>query len=191
MDIRGFALKTSLAIAGLLLPGSPSAWAQAEIGAYGGGAHFAGGTHAVVGGTVGVHASEVFQVSGEANYIPLGSSSFSAAGLGSSSSSAKLLNFGGGVAVGIPTSGGKVVPYVVAVAGVGHFTSGISGTGLLSGVAGSSASNSAYVGGGTGLRLMLGKSWGFRPEVRYQRYVQNGGGNLLLFTGGIFLQFGK
>ena len=189
MTNRLFRLSYYVAVSGLLLS-SHSAWAQAEIAAYGGGAHFAGGTHAVAGGSVGVRASQLFQVFGDANYIPLSSVKYSVPGIsGSTSQSTKLLNFGGGVMAGMPANSGKVLPYALAVAGIGH--SSVSGNSIFSGIGASVSDNSVYVGGGAGLRMMISESWGFRPEVRLQRYLQNGGSTLVLFTGGIFFNFGK
>ena len=190
MKFHRLAFEASLALAGLILIASRPAFAQAEIGAYGGGAHQTGGTHAVAGGSVGVHVSQVFQLFGDVNYIPLGSQKFSVPGVGSSSFSAKMLNLGGGVMAGIPTSGGKVTPYVLVIGGVGHQSVSYSSSGPISTSGSASAGNFGYFGGGSGIRLMAGQSWGFRPEFRYQHYLQ-GGGNLLLFTGGIFFQFGK
>jgi hypothetical protein len=48
------------------------------------------------------------------------------------------------------------------------------------------------VGAGGGVRIYAGKNWGFKPEVRYQRYQLSGGYiNTAIFSGGVFYQFGK
>jgi hypothetical protein len=139
-------------------------------------------------------ASENLQVFGEFNYIPLGSASFTvdAPGVpGSSRSSARLLNFGGGALFSFAPSEAKAMPYVAALVGNGRASFSASGTGSLGAGSVSGATNSLYAGAGIGLRYLLGSNWGIRPEFRYHRYLQNGGGNLLTFTGGVFFQFGK
>jgi opacity protein-like surface antigen len=165
---------------------------KSEVSGYGGGASLSdgGGTHGIAGGTAGVNVSEKLHVFADVNYVPLGKSSFAYGGSGVSSS-AKLINFGGGVSSAFMSQGSKVSPYVLGVFGVGRASAKVSVT-----VAGQSTSEGAsdtnpYLGGGVGLRYMVGENWGVRPEVRYQRYLTDGGGHVLMFTAGVFFQFGR
>jgi hypothetical protein len=175
MNHRRFVLTAGLILAAAI---GSTAYAQTEITGYGGLAH-SGGTHATFGGAVGFRVSDPIQLFGEANYIPLGS--YNAFGI---SGSSKLVNFGGGLNYNFTTRSSQFAPYLVAAAGLGHSSASFSGYG-------SASDNSVYAGFGAGFRYKLGTSWGIRPEVRYQRYLQNGGSNLLLITGGIYYQFAR
>jgi hypothetical protein len=178
MRILKIAVAGGFAIAGLILGSLPVRAEGGELAVYGGGIHIGdgGGNHATVGGDAGFNAGAHLQIFGEANYSPLGS-------YGSVSS--KLLNAGGGARIRFAEAEAeaKVIPYVSLLGGVGRTS--------VSGMGSSASSSSAYAGAGFGANLKAGAHWGVRPEVRYQRYMQHGGGNALLFMGGLFYQFGK
>ncbi|HLK63071.1 MAG TPA: hypothetical protein VKU19_06505 [Bryobacteraceae bacterium] len=165
---------------------------EGDVAIYGGGSHLDdnGGTHATVGGAAGISPGDNLQLFGEFNYIPLGSYNGGVAGVQTSASS-RLLNFGGGVRVHFAPKGSKAKPFVVVVAGDGRTTA--SGSASVAGFSSSfsGSSSSVYAGGGGGVSIFAGEHWGFRPEFRYQRYVQNGGGNVLMFTAGVFFQLGR
>jgi len=175
MNYRRFVLAAGLALAASL---GTTAYAQTEIAGYGGIAQF-GGTHMAGGGSAGFRLSNPVQLFGEANFVPLGS--YSAYGV---SGSEKLFNFGGGIHYNFTPGSSPFSPYLVGAAGLGHSSASISGLG-------SASANNLYAGFGAGFRYKVGSSWGIRPELRYQRYLQNGGGNLLLATVGIYYQFAR
>jgi hypothetical protein len=147
-----------------------------------------GGTHAMGGGSLGVRAVEHLRVFGEFTYSQLGSLDASTQDV-SASLKDKLYSFGGGVDYGFGSSQ-RAVPYVLGVLGDGHETYGLSAS-----AGGQSVSqnietfNHFYAGFGGGVRLFVGEHWGFKPEVRYQRYTSSGW-NSVIATVGVFYQFG-
>jgi hypothetical protein len=161
-----------LALAGLVAASTTLARAEGEISGYGGLAHL-GGTHGIVGGMAGTNVMDRLHLFGEFNYVPLGSS------LGAS---AKMINFGGGVQFKFGAPGGPFDPYVAGMVGNGRTSAKYLGI--------SASENSIYAGMGAGFRYRVGSNWGIRPELRYQRYLQHGGGNMLQVTAGIYYQFG-
>ena len=177
-------------------------WADGkmELAGYGGGISIdqGGGTHAIIGGSVGAAIVDKLRVFGEFNYAPLGSASFAGDVEGVSvlaHVSQKLYNFGGGVEYGFGSST-RAVPYVLGAIGIGHSALTGTGTGSMGSVRASAdiseSSNALYFGGGGGIRLYAGQHWGIKPEFRYQRYQQSeGGGNTFVYTVGLFFQFGK
>lgn len=178
-------------------------WAQGkpELAGFGGGITIdqGGGTHGVVGGTVGAEIVEKLRVFGELGYAPLGKASFAGNIEGvnvMSVASAKLYNFGGGIDYSFGSSKSKAAPYVVAALGVGHQSlsaTGVAGSGTSRVTVDLSDSvNAVYFGVGGGVRLYAGKSWGIKPEFRYQRYhAADGSNNSALYTVGLFYQFGR
>jgi hypothetical protein len=133
----------------------------------------------------------------EFGYSTLASSSFSTSASGvtvTGNASVKLANFGGGAHYSFRSSEAKVRPYITGELGVGHFY----GTGSGTGSSGNSANvsigvtNALYSGVGGGVRLYVGQNWGFKPEVRYQRYQSSLiGSNTVQYSVGLFYQFGK
>jgi hypothetical protein len=196
--------RTSLLRAPVLLSGAfllaSLAYADSsiEIAGYGGGMTLdqSGGTHAVAGGSAGIHFGKA-AVFGEFNYVPLASASASGNVMGisvTSQGSEKLYNFGGGFTYDFGSST-RVVPYVLGVLGVGHSSVKATGSAANLGpfsISVNASDNAVYGGGGAGVRLYAGQHWGIKPEVRFQRYQQSGGGgNTVLYTVGLFYQFGK
>jgi hypothetical protein len=131
-----------LAIAGRAAEGEHYA---GEIAGYGGMQHFPGVTKALLGGQIGSIIGKQSLVFVETSYAPLGEGN-------------NLINFGGGLHIGIPTSIEKLVPYFSVVGGLGRF----SGNG--------ESANRAMYGAGFGARYFVGDRWGVRPEFRWQRY---------------------
>jgi hypothetical protein len=192
-------IRVSCLLAGTLLF-SASAFADGagEVAGFGGGtAITGGGVNPLVGGSAGYQVIDHLQIFGEFSVAPLASVAAAAASQASAltgvSVTAKetLYNYGGGMDFSFGSSK-KVVPYVVMAVGVGHFSA--SATATVGGVSGSgsASSNSVYLGAGGGVRIYAGDHWGIKPEFRYQRYTDSGGGlNSANFTVGLFYQFGK
>jgi hypothetical protein len=166
---------------------------------YGGGVSVTGGggTYGLVGGEIGGDIADRVHPFAEFNYIPLGSASLSSNSGGTyvqASASARMLDFGGGLQVNLRPKGSAAAPYLVAAFGEGHQSVSASGTGTSGSstatVSMSESANNAYVGFGGGLRYFVSEHWGLRPEFRYQRYT-SGGGDILMFSVGVFRRFGK
>lgn len=174
---------------------SATAFAQGgagEIAVFGGGTALSagGGTHALVGASAGVRVSGGLRIFGEFGLVPLAAINESYEGINASATD-RLYNFGGGLDYSFGSSK-TVVPYVLGAAGLSHQS--VSATANSSGFSATvgMAANSAYFGGGAGVRLYIGQKWGVKPEVRYQRYQNSGGSaNAADFTVGLFYEFGK
>jgi hypothetical protein len=165
---------------------------KVEVAGFGGGIYLSGGagTHALVGGSGAVRIVDHLRMFGEFSYSELGSASASDEGV-SATVKNKLYSIGGGADYSFGSSK-RVVPYVLAAGGVGHQTVGLSASvGGTTASANVATSNSAYVGVGGGVRIYAGDNWGFKPEVRFQRYSGADGGSSGVFTVGIFYQFVK
>lgn len=179
----------NVALRGLVLLAGASVfstvtWADgAEVSGFGGGTTLGGGlgTHAVVGGNAAYRLGDHIHLFGEFNHSTILSETISGI-----TGSAGLTNFGGGVDYGFGSPTSKLRPYVTAALGVGHFSAGAAGVSI-------SVGNSVYSGFGGGVRLYVGQHWGFKPEVRYQRYLSSvaQGTNTVLYTVGLFYQFGE
>ena len=189
--------KTMAAVAAITLGCATQTWASGgEVAVFGGGIAFSGGggSHGMAGGSVGANVSDKIHIFGEASYVPLGSSNFGGSYSGisvSSKASAKMLQFGGGLQYLFAEKDAKLAPYLTAVAGDARQTFSASSSAAGVSVTSSGSSSTLYVGGGAGLRYSVGSNWGIRPEIRYQRYLQNGGGGAFSFVLGAFFQFGK
>ena len=110
----------------------------------------------------------------------------------SAHASGRLFAFDGGINIHLGAPASKVVPYVVAGAGLGHssYSASVSGYGMDFSASGSDTGGVA--GGGIGVRLYVGEHWGFKPEFKVQRIFGEGNGvTLLRFAAGVFYQFGK
>jgi outer membrane protein W len=169
----------------------------AEVSGFGGGITMDGGTgtHAALGGGAAYLLGDNVHLFGEFSYATLASASMSS-GTTTANASAKLASFGGGADYSFGSSSSKLRPYVLAALGVGHFYGTASADGFSATVG---IANDLYTAVGGGVRLYLTKRWGLKPEVRYQRYESSqssllGGGigssNSLLYTVGVFYQFG-
>ncbi len=172
---------------------------KVEIAGYGGVSWLSGGdsAHGMGGGTAGVNIGRMLQIFGEGSYIPMGSASLTASGPGGAvhaSATARLLSFGGGIHIKIPASS-KAQPYALAAVGYGHQSASGSASGSSWGTPVSASvsmsQGNAYGGFGGGSRYFIGKSWGLRPEFRYQNYFGDGGGGLIIASAGVFVQFGR
>jgi hypothetical protein len=98
----------------------------------------------------------------------------------------KMQGYGGAVRFNIAPRG-KIVPYGIFDGGGARLTASESGVAV--------SSNGSYFGGGGGVSLYLGKSWGIRPECRFNRFYYtfhgvSGNTNVFAATAGIFFQFG-
>ena len=178
---------------------SPLTWAAgAEISASGGGVSVGsgGGTHGEYGVEAGVGIGDRAHIFGEFGFSQIASQAFQTSSNGvnvSGNVSVNLANYGAGFDYGFGSSK-KVIPYVVAAGGVGHFFASGAGTGS-NGVSASVSipvANDGYLGVGGGLRLFIGSNWGVKPEFRFQRYFDSGGSlNTYVYSAGIFWEFGK
>jgi hypothetical protein len=169
-------------------------WAAgAEVSGLGGGITLDGGagTHADYGGSGAYRLGENIHLFGEFNFSTLATTSMSSNGV-NATGSAKLANYGGGVAYSFRVPDSKLRPYATVALGAGHFygtgsaTSNGTTTNVSIGIA-----NALYTGVGGGVRFYLGKHWGLKPEVRYQRYQSSlFQANTVVYTVGLFYQFG-
>jgi hypothetical protein len=190
--LRHKTIRVSCLLAGALFL-AVSAFAQdgrVEVTGFGGAIVIdqGGGTHALFGGSAGVRVTQGLRLFGEFSVAPLASATASEGGV-TASGSEKLYNFGGGVDYSFGSSQ-RFVPYVIAAGGLGRDSASATAEPL--GASFSIVSNSAYFGFGSGARIYAGHNWGFKPEVRFQRYqASSGGSNTVVVTGGIFFQFGK
>jgi hypothetical protein len=193
MNVRKYIGITMLIAGGIVFAGGQPARAQVEIGGFGGISRFGsgGGSHALGGGNVGYNVGDNVQVFAEVAYLPLGSTNLFSGYGASADISSKLINFGGGASYIAGRSGSKARPYLLAAFGDGRSNVSASYTVAGQRVSASGSSNEAYAGVGGGIRLMAGEHWGFRPEVRYVRYVQSGGANVIQATVGVFVNLGK
>jgi len=174
-------------------------WAAgAEISGFGGGITLdgAGGTHDLFGGSAAYRLGDNVHLLGEFSYSTLASSAFSTNSGGvtvTGNASVNLASFGGGADYSFGSSTSKLRPYLTGALGLGHFYGSGSGTGS-NGVSASVSvglTNALYTGAGGGIRLYVGKHWGFKPEVRYQRYQSSLiKSNTAVYTVGLFYQFG-
>lgn len=173
-------------------------WAAGvEVSGFGGALTMDGGvgTHPTYGGSAAVLLGDNVHVFGEFSMSNLLSEQVSSGSM-TATGTAKLANYGGGVDYSFGSSSSRFRPYVLAGIGVGHFyaTGSGGGTSVSLGL-----TNQFYTAFGGGLRMYLGKQWGLKPEVRYQRYFSSessliggavGGSNVVQYTVGVFYQFG-
>lgn len=174
-------------------------WAAGgEVSGFGGAMTFSGGvgTHGAAGAGAAYRFGDNIHLFGDFSYTTLASQTASSGGV-TATGTAKLASFGGGFDYSFGSSDSKLRPYVTASLGVGHFYATGSGPGVNVSLG---IANEFYTGLGGGVRLYVGKNWGIKPEVRYQRYFNGqssllgggiGGISAVLYTGGIFYQFGK
>ena len=151
-----------------------------------------GGTRGNLGGTTGINLGRFVHLFGEVNYMAVRKETASPA---LATGSGTLMNYGGGVQIRIPTGAAKIEPYGLLAFGYGHMRGGVNGA-----TSGADSTHSAYNGVGIGARIFVGKNWGIKPEVRYQKYygiylssadpfAELGG--VRNVTAGLFYQFGK
>jgi hypothetical protein len=195
--LNRFTGKTLALLGGLLLMASALAWGQGEISGFGGLASVSdgGGSHPTYGATIGVYAGRHVHLFGEYSRIPLAPSSYLTYVQGAvvrMTESERYDNFGGGVQIRWFVDK-KVQPYIlVPCIGAGRRTTSASNAGY------GSAETYMYIGAGVGVRLFVGKNWGFKPEYRRQAYVNLdnflagpvGPSSVHMLTGGLFFQFG-
>ena len=150
-----------------------TAAASDEVAGYFGGATLSGGggSHPAIGAAIAANTNRVLQLLGEINYVPTGSPGFSAS----------LVDFDGGIQIRFRVPRTKVEPYALGVIGLGHFSASAGSF--------SSTTNSFFYGLGGGFRYFVGRNWGLRPELRFQKYTSSGGGHLGMYTVGVFYQF--
>jgi hypothetical protein len=166
---------------------------RVEAAGFGGAKWLSGGigTNYSAGGAAAFRVTDNLRIFGEFGYSPLSSIEGLTGSAVSSltgyqvSTKVKLYDIGGGIDYSFGSS--KVRPYVLAAFGVGRLevSANVSGVG-----SGSAGTNSAYFATGGGARIYVGHNWGFKPEVRIQRYGGTIASTAADFTGGIFFQFG-
>lgn len=184
--VRHFASWVLVLVAGASMALSAFAGNGPEVYGSAGGITIAGGggSHPIYGGGASIGLGDNLRVFGEINYNNIVSASVSGSN-GSGSGSVHLLGAGGGVDYSFFNTESRVRPYVTGTVGLDHMTLNVSALGTNVGV----SSNSLYYGGGGGLRYFIGKHWGVKPEVRYQRSVDTG--NTLIYSVGLFYRFGN
>lgn len=191
--------RTGLVIAGALCIAAVPGWAAGgEISVSGGGTTLDGGvgTHGLIGANAAFRLGDKAHLFGEFSWSPLASATVQASSGGvnaTATGNVNLASFGGGFDYGFGSSE-RVIPYLVTAAGVGHFyaTGSASATNGNTANVSLSLANDAYFAAGAGVRLYVGKSWGFKPEVRYQRYQGSTlSANSVIYTVGLFWQFGQ
>ncbi len=136
-----------------------------------------GNNHVNFGGTAGFNLSPYAALLGEYTYMPMGSRSgvaFNTQLIGA----ATRLNIG---------SSKHVVPYALAAFGFDRLNGSESGVSV--------SANGSYAAFGGGASLYLGRSWGIRPEFRWERQQLTfstlvSDTNVVLGTGSIFYQWG-
>ncbi len=131
----------------------------------------------LLAGSLGYNATEHIAVAGEFQYALQASA-------GRVSANGKLY----GAAMRYAFLTGRVAPYLLVGGGGIRETGGFYGA--------NNVADGWYAAFGGGVSLFLTRSWGVRPEFRYNRdSLQFGSvstsGNLYQATGGIFYQFGK
>jgi len=129
--------------------------------------HFPSGGEGFVGGDIDFSLGRRNSLFSETTYAPLGPSD-------------KLLNFLGGLRIGLPVRSARIVPYVSAFGGMSRYT--------IENV----SQNWATFGAGFGARCLLSRHWGVRPEFRWQRYQEPiRAVNSYGLTMGVFYRFGN
>ncbi len=145
--------------------------------------------HINYGGSGGYNISPWLTVLGEYQFLPMGSVTDTSSGTAITAHASYDL-YGG--AARFNFSGSKrFVPYGLVAMGGAR----LKGTGAAEGVSISAAINGYYVGFGGGTSVYLGRNWGVRPEVRYERQVFSVAGtassqNAVLTSCGVFFRFG-
>lgn len=172
-----------------------AAWgASGEVSASGGAMTFdqGGGTHGTLGLTGGLKVGDNLSLFGDLSWAQLASASETNSGV-NVNASVNLANLGGGLAYSFRSPSSRVVPYGLVAGGVGHFYGLGSGSGNGATVNLSmSLANAGYVGTGGGARIYLGKRWGIKPEVRFDRYINSAfASSTITCTAGVFWEFGE
>ncbi len=123
------------------------------------------GDHATYGGNLGFGIDRRTTVFGEVSHAHFGGGG-------------NLIDFNGGVKYTLLSSS-RFEPYVLGAMG-----------GVRSDVFSSRYHFGVHAGGGA--RMYVGKCWGIQPEVRWTRYSNYlPGANIVRFSGGLFLQWGR
>jgi hypothetical protein len=136
-----------------------------------------GNKHVHFGGSGGINLSPRVTLLGEYSYMPMGSLSgvaFNTQLIGVVS----RLNF---------FTSKRAVPYALVGAGFDRLNGSESGVNV--------SANGSYAAVGGGASLYLGKSWGIRPEFRYERQEVTFAGliadtNVVMGTASVFFQWG-
>ena len=136
-------------------------------------------SHFFVSGSGGYNVTPYITALGEYKYDPL---NFAAAG------ATYHTQLAGGAARFNFTPSKKIVPYAIVGAGYDRLIASFSGEGTV-------FADGYYVNFGGGVSYYLGKNWGVRPEVRYERQhtsidVQTISANVADVSGSFFYQFG-
>lgn len=186
VKLRGLVLLASTCLfSGVVLAAGP------EVVGFGGGATYTGGvgTHGLFGGGASFGITDNVRLLGEFTYSPIASGSTSSNGIAVNATE-RLFGFGGGIEYSFLDSKSKARPYIAGLVGLDRLSA--TGTGTAASILPVSVtigSNSVYYGVGGGLRYFIGKSWGIKPEVRYQRSSDTG--NTIVYSVGLFYRFGE
>jgi hypothetical protein len=175
--------------------------AGVEVDGYGGGLTITQGvgTSPTGGAQAGIRIGKNLRLLGEFGYSPsLFSESQQVTESGvtaTGTATLRMLTYGGAADFSFGQS--RVRPYGVFAMGGEHMSAGASAS-----AAGTSSvnlsvgiGNGFYLGIGGGVRIYAGKSWGFKPEVRYMpvyatAFGASGWLHGVSYTGGFFFDFG-
>ena len=144
------------------------------------------GSHASLGGSLGVPVTDNLSLHGDFSYIPMGRDSVTMFGT-TTSASASALNFNGTLQYQFKATG-SAIPY--AGVGLGFLRSSFNTSSNFPGLTSFSASGSStdlYLNVGGGLRYFVNGRWGFKPELM----IFAGPNTYVRLAGGIFYRFGE
>jgi hypothetical protein len=175
-----------------------------EVSGFGGIVSIGGSTHGNFGGTLGANLGRFVHLFGEVNYMARGTETYTenhGTAPTTTTVSGQLINYGGGVQIRIPTGTARIEPYGLLAFGYGQMKRDVD---AISGTNGATYSSSdstynVYNAVGLGARVFLGRKWGIKPELRYQKYYGlnlssndpvSDRGRAITATTGIFYQFG-
>jgi hypothetical protein len=198
---RRLVLRAWTAIAGACFLSAYALAAGVEVEGYGGGMTLAQGlgSHPMAGSQAGIRLGKRLTLLGEFGYTPLLSNTQQVSASGETatgSATLKMLTYGGAVDFSF-ASQSRLRPYAVFAVGGEHMWA--SATGSAPGAPTVNLSlglgNGVYLGVGGGVRLYVGKRWGFKPEVRYMPIYMSVLGsssyvNTVSYTGAFFFEIG-
>jgi hypothetical protein len=189
------------AIAALCFLSAYGLAAGVEVEGYGGGMTLAQGlgSHPMAGTQAGIRLSKRLTLLGEFGYTPLLSNTQQVTESGvtaTGTATLKMLTYGGAVDFSF-TSQSRLRPYAVFAVGGEHMWASASGSAPGAATVNLSLGlgNGVYFGVGGGVRVYVGKKWGFRPEVRYMPIYMSVLGsstyvNTVSYTGAFFFEIG-
>ena len=143
------------------------------------------GSHASLGGSLGIPVTDNLSLHGDLSYIPMGGSRVTMLGA-TTSASASALNFNATLQHQFRATR-SVTPY--AGAGLGFLRSSFDTSSNVPGFrfSASGSSTDVYLNLGGGFRYFVNGRWGFKPELM----IFAGPNTYVRLAGGIFYRFGE